>query len=98
VISLSRERGGDRFTEADMRLLKQLAAEAAIAIHQATLFDEGQESKRRLQILSHRLIDAQEAERKRLSRELHDQIGQALTAVQISLQTKQPSSQDGSAK
>ena len=94
AISLCRERGGERFTGADMQLLKQLAAEAAIAIHQATLFDEVQESQRRLQILSHRLIDAQEAERKRLSRELHDQIGQALTAVQISLGAIQ-SSYDG---
>ena len=94
AISLSRKRGADRFTVEDTRLLKQLAAEASIAIHQATLFDEVQESKRRLQILSHRLIDAQEAERKRLSIELHDQIGQALTAVQISLQGIQ-SSYDG---
>ena len=89
AISLSRERGAQRFTDEDIRLLEQLAAEAAIAIHQATLFDEVQESQRRLQVLSHRLIDAQEAERKRLARELHDQIGQSLTAVQISLQTLQ---------
>jgi PAS domain S-box-containing protein len=89
AISLSRKRGEERFTGEDSRLLKQLAAEAAIAIHQATLFDEAQENQRRLQILSRRLIDAQEAERKRLSRELHDQIGQALTAVQISLQVLQ---------
>jgi PAS domain S-box-containing protein len=94
AISISRKRDGEQFTPEDTRLLKQLAAEAAIAIHQATLFDEVQESRRRLQTLSHRLIDAQEAERKRLSIELHDQIGQALTAVQISLQGIQ-SSYDG---
>src|SRR4030095_909528 len=78
--------------------LEQIAAEVAIAIHQTTLFEEVQEGQRRLQVLSHRLIDAQEAERKRLARELHDQIGQALTAVQISLQRMQPSIQDGSGK
>ena len=97
AISLSRQRGKDAFTAEDSNLLKQLAAEAAIAIHQATLFDEVQESHRRLQILSRRLIDAQEAERKRLSRELHDQIGQALTAVQISLQVLESSSDGKSA-
>jgi PAS domain S-box-containing protein len=91
AISLARKRGEEPFTGEDLRLLEQFAAEAAIAIHQATLFDEVQESQKRLQILSHRLIDAQEAERKRLSRELHDQIGQALTAVQISLQALQSS-------
>ncbi|HXF38895.1 MAG TPA: PAS domain S-box protein, partial [Blastocatellia bacterium] len=86
TISLARKRGEEEFTDDDSSLLKQLAAEAAIAIHQATLFDELQESRARLQVLSHRLIDSQEAERKRLARELHDQIGQALTAIQISLQ------------
>ena len=91
AISLSRKCGEELFSGDDSQLLEQLAAEAAIAIHQATLFDEMQGSQRRLQILSRRLIDAQEVERKRLSRELHDQIGQALTAVQISLQALQSS-------
>lgn len=90
AIGIARRQGEKPFTEEDTRLLEQLAAEAAIAIQQATLFDEVHESQRSLQILSHRLIDAQEGERKRLARELHDQIGQALTAVQISLQALQP--------
>jgi signal transduction histidine kinase len=37
--------------------------------------------------LSDQLIKAQEAERARISRELHDEIGQALTAVKINLDT-----------
>jgi PAS domain S-box-containing protein len=91
AICLSRKRGDEPFTGDDSKFFEQIAAEAAIAIHQTTLFEEVEESRRRLQVLSHRLIDAQEAERKRLARELHDQIGQALTAVQISLQTLRPS-------
>ena len=43
----------------------------------------------RLKTLSSKLIEAQEAERRRLARELHDEIGQALTAVKINLQTLQ---------
>ncbi len=38
-----------------------------------------------LQMFSRHLIDAQEDERRRISRELHDQIGQILTAVKMNL-------------
>ncbi len=38
------------------------------------------------QRFSHRLLEAQENERRGLARELHDEIGQALTAVMINLQ------------
>lgn len=41
----------------------------------------------RLQALSHRLLEVQESERRHIARELHDEIGQALTAMQIHLQT-----------
>jgi len=44
-----------------------------------------QESHQRLSDLARRLIDAQEAERRRLARELHDQFGQTLTVLQATL-------------
>src|SRR5579864_8110298 len=40
----------------------------------------------RLQVLSRRVVEIQEEERRHLARELHDEIGQALTAIGISLQ------------
>jgi PAS domain S-box-containing protein len=40
----------------------------------------------RLQALSHRLVEVQEQERHRLSRELHDEIGQLLTSVRFALE------------
>ncbi|MCS6862427.1 MAG: PAS domain-containing protein, partial [Abditibacteriales bacterium] len=42
-----------------------------------------------LQTLSRRLLEAQEVERRRIARELHDELGQSLTAVKIILQTAQ---------
>jgi PAS domain S-box-containing protein len=42
-----------------------------------------------LQMFSHQLIEAQEDERRRISRELHDQIGQILTAIKMNLHTVQ---------
>jgi len=38
-----------------------------------------------LERLSARLVDAQEAERRSLARELHDEVGQALTAIKMSV-------------
>lgn len=42
-----------------------------------------------LQMFSRQLIEAQEDERRRISRELHDQIGQILTAIKMNLHTLQ---------
>jgi PAS domain S-box-containing protein len=44
------------------------------------------QSAERLESLSRRLIRAEEDERGRIARELHDEIGQALTAIKIHLQ------------
>ena len=40
-------------------------------------------SEQQLRLLSQRVIEAQEDERKRIARELHDQLGQELTALRI---------------
>src|SRR5260370_15637691 len=40
----------------------------------------------RLEYLSRRLLDVQETERRFIARELHDEIGQALTALKINMQ------------
>ena len=44
------------------------------------------ESRQRLQTLSRRLVKVQETERRHLARELHDEIGQALTVAELNLQ------------
>ncbi|MFT3890957.1 MAG: PAS domain S-box protein [Anaerolineales bacterium] len=43
------------------------------------------ESRRRLQILSQRMVEVQEDERRALARELHDRVGQTLTALNLNL-------------
>ncbi|MEI8037370.1 MAG: response regulator [Verrucomicrobiota bacterium] len=40
----------------------------------------------KLQALSRRLVEVQETERRNIARELHDEIGQALTVIQLNLQ------------
>lgn len=44
-----------------------------------------QESRRRLQLLSQRLVQVQEDERRSLARELHDRVGQSLIALNLNL-------------
>jgi len=48
-------------------------------------FDEIQQARRALQRLSDRLVTAQEEERRSLSRELHDQVGQSMSAMLVEL-------------
>lgn len=43
------------------------------------------ESRKRLQTLSQRLVEVQEQERSALARELHDRVGQSLTALNLNL-------------
>ena len=45
------------------------------------------ESKQRMVLLSHRLLEVQEAERRHVARELHDEIGQCLTGFKLGLET-----------
>ena len=47
------------------------------------------ERKRELERLSTQLVHAQEDERRTIARELHDEIGQALTAIKIELSVAQ---------
>ena len=71
-----------RLAEAVRRAIEERRAhEQHLATQQAL-----EESEKRFRALSSRLLEVQEAERTRISRELHDQIGQALTAIKIRLQ------------
>src|SRR3984893_10345801 len=69
---------------ARLRLVGEIFANA-IARKQAA--KELEEANHRLRILSRRLFKVQEEERRHLARELHDEIGQALTAAKINLQS-----------
>jgi len=75
-----------RFTHEETALLQAFAQEAAVAIHKARLFEQVRVGRERLQSLSRRLVELQEAERRHIARELHDEIGQVLTGLQLVLE------------
>ena len=80
---LWRRQGGP--TAAQVPLVMQIANALALAVEKTRLFDEVDAARERLTALSQRLIDVQEAERRHLARELHDEVGQQLTGVKLSL-------------
>jgi signal transduction histidine kinase len=53
--------------------------------HFRALFNQAKLMQENLRYLSSQIIRVQEEERKRISRELHDEVGQALTAVNVNL-------------
>lgn len=75
----------DAFDQDDWRLFSALADQAALAIENARLFETVRQQREQLRTLAVRLAEAEETERQRLARELHDQVGRNLTALSINL-------------
>jgi PAS domain S-box-containing protein len=67
------------------QIVVQVADSLAVALQNARLFTQVENSRSQLQALSRRLVEVQENERRAIARELHDEVGQALTAVHLGL-------------
>jgi signal transduction histidine kinase len=76
----------DHFSDEYRLLAETLATQAAIAIQNARWVSELRASREQLRLLAERVVSAQEEERQRVSRELHDEAGQSLTALKMSLE------------
>jgi signal transduction histidine kinase len=71
-------------------IVRRKAAEEALTKseqHYGLLLDRSRQMQEHLRHLSHQVLFAQEEERKQISRELHDEIAQTLTGINISLAT-----------
>ncbi len=78
VMALDRRQFDPRFSDADLRLAQRFASRAAVAVDL---------SQRVARATVQRILEGQEQERRRLSRELHDETGQALTSILLGLKS-----------
>lgn len=69
----------------NLAVLQTLARQLVIAVENARLYERVQEKEELRGELLERVVAAQEEERKRLARELHDQTGQTLTGLAMGL-------------
>ncbi len=74
------------FTGEEKEQLLVLAAELEMVLKNIKATTSLRMQTQRLKRLSNRLINIQESERRRLARDLHDDTGQALTALKMSLE------------
>ncbi len=84
----------DELATANADLLSEItqrkAVEVSLRTSEATstrLLEKSRLMQEELRLLSHRLLTVQEEERKRISRELHDVIGQTLAGINLRLAT-----------
>jgi signal transduction histidine kinase len=75
----------DPFTALDDRFLVALGQQVGAALENTDLYRRLEARTLELASLSARMIEQHEAERRRLSRELHDETGQVFSAVRIEL-------------
>ena len=85
IVAHDREGTDARFTDADLRLAETFAPRAAVAVDL---------SARVAGDALRRVVEAQELERRRLARELHDQTGQELTSVLLGLKAVEEAKSD----
>jgi signal transduction histidine kinase len=75
------------FSKPEMELLASAGNQIAVAVEKARLYEELQRKEKLRGDLLQKVISAQEDERRRIARELHDETSQALAALALAVET-----------
>jgi signal transduction histidine kinase len=78
---------GSALSEAVQALKNENRARRLLEQEREKLLEQVTEGRARLQALSRSLLETQETERHKLSHDLHDEVGQSLTALKVNLQS-----------
>jgi two-component system sensor histidine kinase UhpB len=84
MLAISRDYG-DSYSEDDISFVSSLASPIALALQNARLFEQLSENQNQLRGLSQKLVQAQENHFRKIAGEVHDQIGQDMTAINVNL-------------
>jgi signal transduction histidine kinase len=85
VMNIASHLAGE-FAEEDMYLLDSIGHQLGVAIEQAELYERLRDANESFQRLLQHAMTAQEEERKRIARELHDSTSQMLTGLALNIQ------------
>jgi len=77
---------GRPFTRRELSLVSAIGAQISLAMDKTRLLDELRDKESDRTGLIRRLLSAQEDERKRIARELHDEAGQSLAGLMLELE------------
>ncbi len=75
-----------QFSGEDMYLLNSIGCQLGTALEQARLYERLDRARDRYRSLLRHALKAQEEERKRIARELHDETSQAITSLTLNIQ------------
>jgi len=75
-----------QFNQEDIHLLQSIGDQLGTAVEQAKLYERLRRSREDYRQLTRQLIMVQETERKKISRELHDETSQTLAGLALNLQ------------